>query len=88
MKYKNIEIDIADTNYVEGAATVSLPTGEIVCIPEQDATLEELDIIRQIKEDVALRPVLEIVPSVPMPTTEERLASTEAAILALMEVRE
>jgi hypothetical protein len=76
MLYKDIEVDIAITNYSDGVAIIPFPD-EVVCIPEDGATLEELEIIRQIKEDVAGRPVVEPEPVVAPPTAEERLAALE-----------
>ncbi len=74
MFYKDKEIDISTTNYSEGVAILPLPTGEIVCIPENGATHEELEIIRQIKEDVEGRSEPEPLPyAEPGPTIEEYL---------------
>ena len=80
MRYNDVEIDISNTNYVENAVTMLLPDGTIVCIPEQDATLDELAIINEIKADVALRPVLEVIPSDPIPTLEDRVSGVETEV--------
>ena len=74
MLYKEQEIDIATTFYSEGVAIIPLATGEIVGIPEDGATPEELDIIQQIKDDVESRPEPEPPPyAEPEPTVEEYL---------------
>ncbi|MBN7773152.1 hypothetical protein [Clostridium aminobutyricum] len=57
INYKNHEIDISTTNYSDGVAIIPLPTGEIVCIPEEDATAEEMGIIEQIKADASARTI-------------------------------
>lgn len=57
MKYKNIEIPISDCNFVDDVAIINIKeTGEILCLPFDDANESELTIIQQIKDDVATRP--------------------------------
>lgn len=73
MKYKEYEIDIEKTNYNEGVAILNLPDDSILCIPEDGANTEELNIIQQIKEDVRKRVV-----QVKAPTEEEKQASYDA----------
>lgn len=73
MLYKDQEIDISTTNYFEGVAILPLPSGEIVCIPEDGATQEELELIQQIRADVENRPAPEPVIAVIEPTMEEYL---------------
>ena len=53
MEYK--DLDISTARFEDGVAIVPLPDGQILCIPEEDATTEELGIIQQIKEDAANR---------------------------------
>lgn len=60
IKYRDFEIDVLTTNFANGCAIIPLPDG-LVCLPEQDATLEELEIIQQIKDDVEARPKPEVV---------------------------
>lgn len=60
MIYKEHEIDLTKTNYSDGVAIMPLPDGSIVCIPEQDATADELGIISEIKADVENR-IIEVV---------------------------
>lgn len=66
MKYEEHEIDIATTNFTDGVAILPLPDGSIKCLPEQDATAEELAIIAEVKADVENRVIV-----VPEPTEEE-----------------
>lgn len=73
MIYKDHEIDISTANYTEGVAIILLQEGSIVCIPEDGATAEELELIQQIKDDVSNRPELEPVIVPVEPTTEEYL---------------
>ncbi len=72
MIYKEHEIDITATDFLEGVAIIPLPNGEIVCIPEDGATSEELNIIQIIKADVEARPPIEHEPITPEPTLEQR----------------
>jgi hypothetical protein len=86
MKYKEFDIDVSTTSYSDGVAILPLPDGSLICIPEEGATPEELEIIRQIREDVAGRPVQEPEEVVAAPTAEDRLAAVEEALAALMGV--
>ena len=72
MIYKEHEIDITTTDYLEGVVVIPLPGGEIVCISEEGATSEELKIIQLIKADVEERPPIEHEPITPEPTLEQR----------------
>lgn len=66
MKYKNIEIPISDCNFVDDVAIINIKeTGEIICLPLDDANESELAIIQQIKDDVVKRPT---------PTVDESVA--------------
>jgi hypothetical protein len=80
MKYKDIEVDISKTNFVGGVAIIPLPDESMLCIPEEGATQEELEIIQQIKEDVAKRPVITPEPGEHITTSEERIDLLQQAV--------
>lgn len=73
MIYKEHEIDIATTNFSDGVAIIPLPDGSIVCVPEEGATADELEVILQIRADVESRPQPEPVIVPVEPTTAEYL---------------
>jgi hypothetical protein len=75
--YKNQEIDIRAINYSEGVAIIPLSDDSIVCIPEDGATAEELELIQQIRDDVESRPAFEPVIAPVEPTTEEYLVDLD-----------
>ncbi|QOX63664.1 hypothetical protein FRZ06_10025 [Anoxybacterium hadale] len=77
MLYKDHEIDISTTNYTAGVAIIPLPDGSIVCIPEEGATVEELELIQRIRDDVESRPAPEPIDVAPEPTTEEYLVDLD-----------
>ena len=83
INYKDHEIDIAKTNFSDGVAILPLPTGEIVCIPEEGATAEELELIEQIKADVAGRPPVEIPTVEALPSVEEQLSELKQLVADL-----
>lgn len=75
MVYKDLDISIA--RFEDGVAIVPLPDGQILCIPEEDATIEELEIISEIKLDVESRPVEEIEEPEPEPSIDEYLVDLD-----------
>lgn len=83
IKYKEHEIDISTTNYSDGVVIIPLPNNEIVCIPEENCTSKEYEIIQCIKEDVKKRPVIEPVDIKPQPTQEDRISQLETLVLQL-----
>ncbi|GEM_PF-5384887 len=83
MKYKEYEIDISTANYSDRVAIIPLSDGSIICIPEENATGEEKEVICQIKEDVAGRSVEEVPVMEIIPTTEERISALETLALQL-----
>lgn len=85
MIYKNHEVEISTTSYSDGVVILPLPSGEVVCIPEEGATAEELELIQQIREDVSGRPDLEPVIVTAEPTAEEYLLDLDFR-LSMMEL--
>lgn len=65
--------NLSTTNYSEGVAIIPLPTGEIICIPKEGATAEEMELIQHIRDDVNNRPEPEPVVVTTEPTAEEYL---------------
>jgi hypothetical protein len=86
IKYRDIEIDITQCNFTDDVAIIPL-NGEIVCLPLEDATAEELEIIQAIRDDVEGRPIPEPVMIAPIKTEFEILKETvDALVLASLEV--
>jgi hypothetical protein len=86
MTYKNFEINLSQCNFIDNVAIIPL-NGEIVCLPLEDATTEELEIIQAIRDDVEGRPIPEPVIVVPIKTEFEILKETiDALVLASLEV--
>lgn len=83
LKYKEYDIDISTTNYSNGVAIIPLPNNEIICIPEENATIEQLNIIQQIKHNVEKRPKPEPVEVKQTPTQEQRISDLELLALQL-----
>jgi hypothetical protein len=86
MTYKNFEINLSQCNFTDDVAIIPL-NGEIVCLPLEDATADELEIIQAIRDDVEGRPIPEPVIVVPIKTEFEILKETvDALVLASLEV--
>ena len=57
MTYKNFEIQPSSCAYTDGVAIIPLLNGEILCLPEEDCTAEEMELIQAIRDDVEGRVV-------------------------------
>lgn len=85
----DIAINIDKCNYAEGVAVLSLPDGGIMCLPEEDATPDELEVIQSIRAEVETRtPTPQDPPVVPEPVDEEKAAMAEAIIDMSMQIEE
>ena len=81
--FRGIEIDLSKCDFIEGKATVMITYDEGFCIYEENATPEELELIQAIKDDVASRPVPEVLHIVHTPTDIEKLRADIDYLLML-----
>jgi len=88
MIYKDYEIDIDTINYNKGIAIIPLPSGEIVCIPEEIFTQEERQLVDEYIKLHANDTEPEVVePLTPVKTELEILRETvDALVLASLGV--